>query len=90
MTAAESLGWFLQVKRSDDRLPAMMGDPSPGSAGPQDRFGMLEVGGPLDATTTIRDAHVFELDPLRRATRIAKREARRARSSKEPGRLIAA
>jgi hypothetical protein len=77
------------VNRShkDDRL-ALIVDPSPRSAGPQDGFGMLEVGGPLSATITIRDANgrlVFELDPLRRTTVIAKHEARRVPSSKEPG-----
>ena len=64
----------------------MIVDPSPRSAGPQDGFGRLEVGGPLDATITIRDANgrlVFELDPLTRTTVIAKREA------KEPGQYIA-
>jgi hypothetical protein len=71
----------------DDRL-AMIVDLSPGSAGPQDGFGMLEVGGALNATIRIRDANgrlVFELDPLRRTTVIAKREARQVPSSKEPG-----
>ena len=77
------------VNRShkDDRL-AMIVDPSPRSTGPQDGFGMLEVGGPLTATITIRDANgrlVFELDPVRRTTIIAKREAGRVPSSKEPG-----
>jgi hypothetical protein len=80
------------VNRShkDDRL-AMIVDPSPRSAGAQDGFGMLEVGGPLNATT-IRDPNgrlVFELDPLRRTTVIAKREAHQVPSSKEPGRHIA-
>jgi hypothetical protein len=66
---------------------AMIADPSPGSAGPQGGFGMLEVGGPVNATITIRDANgrlVFELDPLRRTTVIAKREGRMP-SFKEPG-----
>jgi hypothetical protein len=81
------------VNRSnkDDRL-AMIVDPSLRSAGPQDGFGMLEVEGPLSATITIRDANgrlVFELDPLRRTTVIAKREARRVPSSKEPGLYMA-
>jgi hypothetical protein len=77
------------VNRSlkDDRL-AMIVDLSPRSGGPQEGFGMLEVGGPLNATITIRDANgrlVFELDPLRRTTVIAKREARQVPPSKEPG-----
>jgi hypothetical protein len=77
------------VNRSykDDRL-AMLVDPSPRSAGPQDGFGMLEVGGPLNATITIRDANgrlVFELDPLRRTTVISKREGRGVPPSKDQG-----
>jgi hypothetical protein len=49
------------------------------------------LGGPLDAATTIRDAPrlVFELDPLRRATRHCQTRSSPL-SSKEPGRLIAA
>jgi len=78
--------------RKGDRLPAMIVDPWTGSAEPQDSFGTLEVGGPPNATITIKDAAgrlVFELDPLRRATVISKREPRRVPSSKEPGAHIA-
>jgi hypothetical protein len=81
------------VNRShkDHRL-TMIVDPSPRSAGPQDGLGALEVWGPLNATITIRDANgrlVFELDPLSRTTVIAKREAPRVPSAKEPGQYIA-
>jgi len=54
--------------RKDDRLRPTMIDPSNRSTDAQDGFGMLEVGGPLDVTITIKDANgrlVFELDPLR-------------------------
>jgi hypothetical protein len=91
IAATEHRPQVVNRSHKDDRL-AMIADPSPRSAGPQDGFGMLEVGGPLNATITVRDANgrlVFELDPLRRTTVIAKREAHRAPSSKEPGRYIA-
>jgi hypothetical protein len=91
IAAIEDKPQVVNRSHKDDRL-AMIADPSPRSAGPQDGFGMLEVGGPLNATITIRDANgrlVFELDPLRRTTVIAKREARRVPSSKEPGPHIA-
>jgi hypothetical protein len=86
IAAIEDKPQVVNRSHKDDRL-AMIVDPSPRSAGPQDGFGMLEVGGPLIAIITIRDANgrlVFELDPLRRTTVIAKREARRVPSSKEP------
>jgi hypothetical protein len=81
------------VNRShkDDRLAPIAG-PSSRSAGPQDGFGMLEVGSPVNATITIRDGNgrlVFELDPLRRRTVIAKREGHRVSSVKEPGQYMA-
>jgi hypothetical protein len=91
IAATEQRPQVVNRSHKDDRL-AMIVDPSPRSAGPQDGFGMLEVGGPLNATITIRDANgrlVFELDPQRRTTVIAKREAHRVPSSKEPGRYIA-
>jgi hypothetical protein len=91
IAASEDKVQVVNRPHKDDRL-AMIVDPSPHSAGPQDGFGMLEVGGPLNATITIRDANgglVFELDPLRRTTVIAKREAHRVPSAKEPGRYIA-
>jgi len=75
--------------RKGDRLAGMDVDAPPRPADPQDGFGMLEIGGPLSAVITIRDANgrpVFELDPLRRTTAIAKREDRRVPSS---GRHIA-
>ncbi len=86
IAAIEDKPQVVNRSHKDDRL-AMIVDPSPRSAGPQDGFGMLEVGGPLIAIITIRDANgrlVFELDPLRRTTVIAKREGRRVPSSKEP------
>jgi len=92
IAATEDRPQVVNRSHKDNRLPAMVLDPSPRSTGPQDSFGMLEVGGPLSATITIRDANgrlVFELDPLRRTTVIAKRDARRVPSSKEPGRYIA-
>jgi hypothetical protein len=91
IAATEGKAQVVNRSHKDDRL-AMIVDPSPRSAGPQDGFGMLEVGGPLNATITIRDANgrlVFELDPQRRTTVIAKREAHRVPSSKEPGQYIA-
>jgi hypothetical protein len=86
IAAIEDKPQLVNRSHKDDRL-AMIVDPSPRSAGPQDGFGMLEVEGPLNATITIRDASgrlVFELDPLRRTTVIAKRETRRVPSSNEP------
>jgi hypothetical protein len=77
--------------RKSDRLPAMMVDPTR-SGGLQEGFGMLEVGGPTNATITIRDANgrvVFELDPLKRTTVISKREGRGVPSSKEPSGHVA-
>jgi hypothetical protein len=91
IAAIEDKPQVVNRSHKDDRL-AMIVDPSPRSAGPQDGFGMLEVGGPLNATITIRDVNgrlVFELDPLRRTTVIAKREAHQVPSSKEPGRHMA-
>jgi hypothetical protein len=87
IAAIEDKPQVVNRSHKDDRL-AMIVDPSLPSAGPQDGFGMLEVGGPLNATITIRDANgqlVFELDPLRRTTVIAKREAHRVPPLKEPG-----
>jgi hypothetical protein len=72
--------------RKGDRVPAMMIDPSTRPAGLQEGFGTLEVGGPANATITIRDASgrlLFELDPLRRTTVISKRDVGGAPSSKE-------
>jgi hypothetical protein len=74
--------------RKDDRLRTTMIDPSIRSADPHDGFGMLEVGGPLNATITIRDASgrvVLELDPLNRSTVISKRGAHGAPPSKDQG-----
>jgi hypothetical protein len=74
--------------RKEDRLPARMIAPPARSADPQGGFGAVEVGGPLNATITIRDASgrlVFELDPVRRTTIISKREAPGVPSSKEQG-----
>ena len=91
IAATEGKAQVVNRSHKDDRL-AMIVDPSPRSAGPQDGFGMLEVGGPLNATITIRDANgwlVFEVDSLRRTTTIAKREVRRVPSAKEPGRYMA-
>jgi hypothetical protein len=87
IAAIEDKPQLVNRSHKDDRL-AMIVDPSPRSADPQDGFGMLEVQGPLNAIITIRDASgrlMFELDPQRRTTVIAKREARRVPSSKEPG-----
>jgi hypothetical protein len=71
-----------------DRLHATMTVPWSRSAGVQDSFGMLEVGGSLNAKVTIRDAKgrlVFELDPVTRTTIVSKREARGVLSPKEEG-----
>ena len=68
IAATEDKPQVVNRSRKGDRLPAMMIDPSTRSTDPQDGFGMLEVGGPLDVTITIKDADgrlVFELDPLR-------------------------
>jgi hypothetical protein len=91
IAATEDKSQVVNRSHKDDRL-SMIADPSPRSAGPQDGFGMLEVGGPVNATITIRDAKgrlVFELDPVRRTTVIAKREGRRVPSLKEPGQYMA-
>jgi hypothetical protein len=75
--------------RKDDRLlPARTTDPRAGSLDPQDGFGTLEVGGPVNARIAIRDANgrlVFELDPLRRTTVVSKRQPREVPPSKEQG-----
>src|SRR5215475_11622364 len=76
IAAIEDKPQLVNRSHKNDRL-AMIVDPSRRSAGPQDGFGMLEVGGPLSATITIRDANgrfVFLLDPSTRTTVIAKRE----------------
>jgi hypothetical protein len=91
IAATEGKPQVVNRSHKDDRL-ALIADPSSRSAGPQDGFGMLEVGSPVNATITIKDANgrlVFELDPLRRRTVIAKREGRRAPSLKEPGQYMA-
>src|SRR5262249_39077331 len=87
IAAIEDKPQVVNRSHKDDRL-AMMVDPSPRFTGPQDGFGMLEVGGPLNATITVRDVNgrlVFEVDPRRRTTVIVKREAPRVPPSKEPG-----
>jgi hypothetical protein len=86
IAATEDRPQVVNQSRKSDRLPAMMIDPSTRSAGLQGGFGTLEVGGPPNATITIRDANgrlVFELDPLRRRTVISKREVRGVPPSKE-------
>jgi hypothetical protein len=86
--ASENKPQVVNRLRKDDRLPARITDSRTRSADTQDGFGMLEVGGSLNATITIRDPNgrlVFELDPLRRTTVISKREARGVPSSKEQG-----
>jgi hypothetical protein len=91
VAATEDKPQVVNRSHRNDRL-AMIVDPSPRFTDPQDGFGMLEVGGALNATITIRDANgrlVFQLDPLRHTTVLAKREARRVPSTKEPGRYIA-
>jgi hypothetical protein len=80
--------------RKDDRLPTLMiEDPSTRStASLRGGFGMLEVGGPLTATVTVRDSKgrvVFEMDPLRHTTFVSKRDARVVPSPKEQGGPIA-
>jgi hypothetical protein len=92
IAAAEDQPQVVNRSHRGDRLPAMNMDPLTRSAGPQEIFGTLEVEGPLNATITMKDANgrlVFELDPLRRTTVIAKHEARGAPSSIEPGGHIA-
>jgi hypothetical protein len=66
-----------------DRLDATMTNPWSRSAGVQDGFGMLEVGGSLNATVTIRDAKGRLVFDLRRTTVISKRQPRGGPSSKE-------
>jgi hypothetical protein len=86
--AGESNPQVVNRSRKEDRLPARMIDPRARSADPQGGFGVVEVGGPLSATITIRDASgrlVFELDPLRRTTVISKREVRGVPPSKDQG-----
>jgi hypothetical protein len=92
IAAVEGQPQVVNRSHKGDRLSAMKMDPSTRSAGPEEGFGVLEVEGPLNATITIKDANgrlVFEVDPLRRTTIIAKREARGAPSSIEPGGHIA-
>jgi hypothetical protein len=91
IAATEDKPQVVNRSHKDGRL-AMIADPSPRPAGPQGGFGMLEVGGPVNATITIRDANgrlVFELDPRRRTTVIAKREVGQMPSLKEPGQYMA-
>jgi hypothetical protein len=86
IAATEDRPQIVNRLRKDDRLPATARDRWSRSADVQDGFGMLEVGGSLNATITIRDAKgrlVFELDPVRRTTVISKREARGVPSPKE-------
>jgi hypothetical protein len=81
-----------RLRKDDCLLPARTIDPRARSADPQDGFVMLEIGGPVNTTITIKDANgrlVFELDPLRRTTVISKREPRVVPSSKEQGGQIA-
>jgi hypothetical protein len=92
IAAAEDQPQVADRSHKGARLAAIKTEPSPRPAGPQDGFGMLEVDGPLNATITIKDAEgrlVFEVDPLKRATVIAKRKARGEPSSQEPGGHIA-
>jgi hypothetical protein len=80
-------------RAKDDRLlPATTIDPRARSGDPRDGFGVLEIGGPVSAKITIKDANgrlVFELDPLRRTTVISKREPRGVPPSQEQGGLTA-
>ncbi len=88
IAATEDRPQIVNRSRKDDRLPATIRDPWSRSADVQDGFGMLEVGGSLNATITIRDSKgrlVFELDPVRRTTVISKREPRGVPSPKEHG-----
>jgi hypothetical protein len=88
IAATEDRPQVANRSRKSDRLPAAMTDPSAHSAHLQEGFGTLEVGDPVNATITIRDANgrlLFELDPLRRTTVISKREVRGVPSPKEPG-----
>ena len=86
IAASEDKPQVVNRLRKDDRLHARTTDPRARSADAQDGFGMLEIGGPVNATITIKDANgrlVFELDPLRRTTVISKREVRGMPPSKE-------
>jgi hypothetical protein len=88
IAATEDRPQVVNRSRKGDRFPAMMMDRPSRPAGLQEGFGTLEVGGPPNATITVRDANgrlVFALDPLRRMTVISKREVRGLPSSKEPG-----
>jgi len=88
IAASENKAQAVNRSRKGDRLPVSRIDPSTRAAGPRDGFGMLEVGGRLNATIRIRDADgrpVFELDPVRRRTVISKREGRGVPPSKEQG-----
>jgi len=78
--------------RKDDRLHARTIHPRTHPTDAQDGFGVLEIGGSISATITVKDATgrvVFEFDPLRRATIISKHEARVVPSSKEQDGQIA-
>jgi hypothetical protein len=90
IAASENKPQVVNRLRKDDRLPARITDSRTRSADTQDGFGMLEVGGPVNATITIRDSNgrlVFELDPLRRTTVISKREARSVPSKEQGGQM---
>lgn len=93
IAASEHKAQVVNRLRKDDRLlPARTMEPRARSADAQNGFGMLEIGGPVNARIAIKDANgrlVFELDPLRRTTVISKREPRGVPSSKEQGGQIA-
>jgi hypothetical protein len=88
IAASEDKPQVVNRLRKDDRLHARTTAPRARSADAQDGFGMLEIGGPVNATITIKDANgrlVFELEPLSRTTVISKRGARGVPPSKEQG-----
>jgi hypothetical protein len=89
IAASQAKSQVVNRLAKDDRLlPARTTDPRARSADAQDGFGMLEIGGPVSTTITIKDANgrlVFEFDPLRRTTVISKRAARGVAPSREQG-----
>jgi hypothetical protein len=93
IAASEDKPQVVSRLHKDDRLlSARTIDPRARSADAQNGFGMLEIGGPVNARITIKDASgrlVFELDPLRHTMVISKCEPREVPSSTEQGGQIA-
>src|SRR5260370_38808874 len=69
IAASEDKPQVVNRLRKDDRLHARTTDPRAGSADAQDGFGMLEIGGPVNARIRIKDTDgrlALDVDPLKR------------------------